>query len=668
MKKYLKVLLVLTGLYFLFICLYAVIEVWFVPEGKWTTEDTLQLLLKLAILAIISVLFVEVKVKVKKFWGKPLYDEWSIAQLVKQWWDELSVSQRLVLTVIIIFVVILTVVFLSEPYLRYHILLPGGWGTIELLLFFIIIPLIIIFLKAIYVLHKWLKLKLMIELIGITIAIVSLIAIFFQAREENIARNWQIVHAETTRNIGKAESLEYLAKQCQPFKEIDLSCKAMSRMRRIDHNVHFFSNEEKNDPDELCNLDENKTYLKGLNLSPQNIGIKKGFILDHPACHNRSRSQSIGIRKNVTLEKANLAQTNLTGADLPEANLFKANLSEADLPEANLFKADLSEADLSEADLTGADLTEANLFDANLFKADLTGAKLNKTNLTKANFFGTIFTNAELISTSLTEVSFTEQEPFNNTTFSNVILSEVDFSGTNPKANLSEAKFSNTKISDTTFTNVNLTDAKFSDNSEISEADFTDSDLPRVLFSNTKISDTTFTNINLTNAKFSESDFLKVGFTGTTFSKTEFSKVRLYNINFSNTTFTDVSFTTAELAFTILSDMDLSNTTFTDTELAFSNLNETKFKNSDLSSTKIFMANLSGADFTDAIILEENIKFSWVWEDEREKEKYFPVGKPKNQGKPLEPQYLCSSDFRITLDLIELAARMIEKCKKNNSD
>ena len=81
-------------------------------------------------------------------------------------------------------------------------------------------------------------------------------------------------------------------------------------------------------------------------------------------------------------KRADLSDTDLSGADLIRADLSDADLSGADLRRADLRRADLSGADLSSADLrwanlSGAYLSHANLRWANLSHADLTGANLD---------------------------------------------------------------------------------------------------------------------------------------------------------------------------------------------------------------------------------------------------------------------------------------------------
>ena len=78
---------------------------------------------------------------------------------------------------------------------------------------------------------------------------------------------------------------------------------------------------------------------------------------------------------------ANLADADLTGADLTraylaDANLAGANLTGAYLRDAYLTGANLAGANLTRATLAGADLTGANLAGANLAGVDLTGVGL----------------------------------------------------------------------------------------------------------------------------------------------------------------------------------------------------------------------------------------------------------------------------------------------------
>ena len=65
-----------------------------------------------------------------------------------------------------------------------------------------------------------------------------------------------------------------------------------------------------------------------------------------------------------------------------------ADLADADLSGANLNYADLTDADLSDAILCGASLYGANLTGAVLYQVDLTGAGLSEAILYNTNFEG----------------------------------------------------------------------------------------------------------------------------------------------------------------------------------------------------------------------------------------------------------------------------------------
>ena len=82
------------------------------------------------------------------------------------------------------------------------------------------------------------------------------------------------------------------------------------------------------------------------------------------------------LREDPNGERANLAWTDLYGADLRRANLCRA-----DLTGANLSKANLSGAILRKADFSGANLGKADLSGANLSGSNLNGSNLSRANL-----------------------------------------------------------------------------------------------------------------------------------------------------------------------------------------------------------------------------------------------------------------------------------------------
>lgn len=126
------------------------------------------------------------------------------------------------------------------------------------------------------------------------------------------------------------------------------------------------------------------------------------------------------------LERANLRNSNLFGADLARASLMESDMRCVDLTEATLRDANMrgvflgssiiEDADLRGTDLSGADaymaliansnannanLTMANLRDANLMGSTFRGANLQYASLAHANLTGTDFIGADLTDANL---------------------------------------------------------------------------------------------------------------------------------------------------------------------------------------------------------------------------------------------------------------------------
>jgi len=94
--------------------------------------------------------------------------------------------------------------------------------------------------------------------------------------------------------------------------------------------------------------------------------------------------------------KANLRETDMTGANLERTYLSQAFLEDAVLRGANLRGANLRFAKLQRADLTGANLTGAQLIVAWLQGTVLRGALLDGVDLQGADLAGADLTGASL--------------------------------------------------------------------------------------------------------------------------------------------------------------------------------------------------------------------------------------------------------------------------------
>ncbi len=175
----------------------------------------------------------------------------------------------------------------------------------------------------------------------------------------------------------------------------------------------------------------------------------------------------------ANLRDANLSQTNLQGAHLSESSLSGASLNRtnlrqtylrgADLSRVNLYQADMHEAMLRDVDLSGADLRLVNLGQAMLGDADLEGADLLEADLRKTDLGG-----ANLIQTTLVRATLHQAR-----------LIGVDLSRANlHQADLRETDLSQASLEHADLTQANLQGATLS-GADLRGADLLDADLFR---------------------------------------------------------------------------------------------------------------------------------------------------------------------------------------------
>jgi len=153
---------------------------------------------------------------------------------------------------------------------------------------------------------------------------------------------------------------------------------------------------------------------------------------------------------DVQLQKLNLREFYLRGADLRGAQLWSVNLEGADLRDANLQRSDLRDGNLQYANLLDVNFEEAQLGSANLRHAQLSSANLQRVDLGGANLQKAFLWNANLQGANLGGVNL--QEAF----LWDANLQEVNLAG----ANLQSAVLLGANLQQTDLTGVNLVGAK----------------------------------------------------------------------------------------------------------------------------------------------------------------------------------------------------------------
>ena len=219
-------------------------------------------------------------------------------------------------------------------------------------------------------------------LMGIGIALVTMLIEFEDRQSERIFRAWEFVYNMPPVGTSHRAALEYLNREFDGFVCGNL--------------VNFFS--------ELVTGDGRRTCLIPPKYRESLVGVEaRGADLSFAEFSGANFSMA-------ELVDSNLRSAVLIGADLRNAKLEFAELNFAKLEDANFSFAYLSLANLDHATLTGsffirselssASLKNAILTDANLIDADLTGANFNGADLS-----GAALTDADLTDTDLTNAN-----------------------------------------------------------------------------------------------------------------------------------------------------------------------------------------------------------------------------------------------------------------------
>ncbi|MEC8025671.1 MAG: pentapeptide repeat-containing protein, partial [Myxococcota bacterium] len=360
--------------------------------------------------------------------------------------------------------------------------------------------------------------------------------------------------------------------------------------------------------------------LTGTNLTGANLrDVSSGGITGTPAALPADWTLVNGYLMGP---RANLADANLSNADLQDVNLQSANLTGAHLTEANLTGADLAGAYLMESDCTNADFTNASLVAALFKDADLTNAllinisantvdfgntNLSGADLTGADLLGAAFFGADLTGTDLSGATLTHVMSANNTGtplalptdyfmvsgyiigpevwLEGELLSGLDLSGANLEdanfygsslndADLSATNLSNADLSFTLLWSVNLSDAGLAgaylygaalDNADLSGANLTDADLSNAVLTNVTSGGITGTPSALPTGWTLTHGYL-VG-PGANLSGADLSYTDLQNVNLTGAVLQGANLTGADLTDADLTGVTSGNITGTPTAL-----------------------------------------------------------------------------------------------------
>lgn len=286
--------------------------------------------------------------------------------------------------------------------------------------------------------------------------------------------------------------------------------------------------------------------FSNVNLTNANLTGVQGQFIGTPSVYPATYTSINGyfLGPNADLSGADLSGVNLAGFDLSGVNLYGANLygvkgqflntPRLPIPTGYVIKnqyflgpgVDLSGADISNQDLSGIDLTDAILTNANLYRV-------------KGQIIGTPAT----LPTGYSLINRYLVGP-------NVELTGADLSNNNfTDSNLSNTLLTNSNLTNVNFTRTNLNNAvltgatldgvqgKFVGTPTLPSGYMNKNQYivgSNVILSNADLSNQSLANINLTGTNLSGADLTNTSFDSVTFNSTNMVNTTLVNADFRN--------------------------------------------------------------------------------------------------------------------------------------
>ncbi len=262
--------------------------------------------------------------------------------------------------------------------------------------------------------------------------------------------------------------------------------------------------------------------IKDLNLNPKEL--KKEAI----------------IEKTLDFLEVNLSRKDLSGANLKFIVFRGANLEGAVLKNANLVGTEFSHSNLSGVDFSGAVFHEKIIrptrgAEAHFFEIPKQGVDMERTRLPDGTYdvlkeFTVDFSNCDLRKAKFIGINtyFDKSDYFCILNFANSKMSEVDFSNSILRRmilkglDISYSVFTNTDISNTEFEGTNLAHSSFINSicyntnfvgAEMDNCDFTKANLSYSILRGTKLNNSNFRNANLTGVDLSGAELVEADFT-----------------------------------------------------------------------------------------------------------------------------------------------------------
>ena len=314
------------------------------------------------------------------------------------------------------------------------------------------------------------------------------------------------------------------------------------------------------------------------------------------------------IPKELDLRGKNFVNEDFTNRDLRESVFHIARFQNVDFSNTDLENADfgftnINGGNFNDASLKNSVFSRATIISSDFSSADLTNVDLSTATIANTKFTNTILSNSNFFGASLSNIHF-DGVNLENSVFENSFLSHSD---------MKNAKIKNMKMHLADFYNVDFNGVDFSETvfgsqNAFAGSDFRNSNLPTL-----QLVDTDFSSKDLVMADGSKkfiggSNLSNLDFSNTDMSRTIFSYLNNFPEYFQESI--DIRIEVRNIAAVDLSGADLSGADLSGKNLTLTIFYSTNLSNVDLSSTDLRYADLRNADLSGADLTNANLEFA----------------------------------------------------------
>ena len=333
-----------------------------------------------------------------------------------------------------------------------------------------------------------------------------------------------------------------------------------------------------------------------------------------------SSIKSQQIPSELDLRGKNFVNQDFTKQDLRESIFHISNFKNTDFSYAELENTDFGFTLINGGNFNGADLRNALFSRATINFSDFSSADLTNVNLSTTVIGHTNLTNANLSDSNflgavLYNINF-DNVNLENSVFDNSLIIHSDMKNVNKIKNL-EIRF--TDIYNVDFNGMDFSEMVFGPQNAFAGCDFRNSNLPTVQIGETDFSMKSmqgndgkqefFGGSNLSNLDFSNTDMSGIVFSHETtfddnFQNIEFKdEIRnLYSVDLTESNLTGANLADKNLALVILHGTDLSNANLSNADLRYADLRNANLSDADLTNANLEFADLQGAILDNTIL------------------------------------------------------------------